>query len=236
MQKGKKTFLLMLCGLFIFAQIQSIRAQENDLNVLNYQIQEVKAKIQDHPNDEDLYLALGYLYALNNCDEEATEAFEKSLELNPENPRTYYFLAEFYYTRGKLKKGKEYIKKALEFDPNNKSYLAYFGLILAGVDEMDKAIAIYEKLFPDSGGAVGLYYLASLYEENKDLEKAILFYEKAAKNSPDSINIYEKLVYLYDEKGDMEKLQDILLTIQRKDKRKAIMIKDSLSVPTDEHK
>ena len=79
----------------------------------------VKKKKGSIKKTED-YLDIGKLYFLNQRYDEAISAFQKAVELEPENPQGYYNLGLVYESKNMLLEAKEMFTKTLELDPKFK--------------------------------------------------------------------------------------------------------------------
>ncbi len=63
---------------------------------------------------------LGVIYEKNNRWEDATREFNKIVERNPQDAASYYHLAMLHHHKGDTARAKEYLKEALNYEPENK--------------------------------------------------------------------------------------------------------------------
>lgn len=70
-------------------------------------------------NDAPIYNMLGYNYMAQNKMNKAKEAFEKYMELMPENPNVYDSMGDYLSETGAFQKAYEYYMKAYQMDSVN---------------------------------------------------------------------------------------------------------------------
>jgi tetratricopeptide (TPR) repeat protein len=76
----------------------------------------LKAFIADHPELAGPQLNLGIAYHLTGQDDEAADALNQALKLNPENPAVWHQLAILYRSQGDFDASLDAYQKALELD------------------------------------------------------------------------------------------------------------------------
>lgn len=131
---------------------------------------------------EEAKFYLGTLYDEKGESEQAIEAINASLQLNPDNSFVHNYLATIYLKRGDIESGMKALNAAIEVDPNN--HRAYFNLAgaHAELNQFDQAIELYEKAATLQTDYVQPFFqLAKLYTKMELYEKAIESYERALK-------------------------------------------------------
>jgi Tfp pilus assembly protein PilF len=78
---------------------------------------------------------------------EAINEFEKAIELNPNDSRSMYNLATYYYQDNKdLKLAERYIRAGLKIEPDNQDYKYLMALIYQNLGQNEKADRIMNEL------------------------------------------------------------------------------------------
>lgn len=70
------------------------------------------------PKDPNVMDTLGWIYYLKGSYDNAIAELQKSLKRNPDNALANYHLGRVYYEKREFKKAREFMKKALNIDPN----------------------------------------------------------------------------------------------------------------------
>ncbi len=117
----------------------------------------------------------GLVYKKLNNKSKAIEAYDKSIELNPDNYNVYYNKGVLYQDENDLEKAKEQYTKAnsCKFLPNNNAWVNLAD-IYQTQDNIDQAILCSEKAIevnPDDFEII--HNLGMMYYSNNDYEKAL---------------------------------------------------------------
>ncbi len=75
-----------------------------------------EANIKEPGNDETLF-KMGYVFALQERNEEALEAFKEALSVDNENPFTHLEMALVYIKESEFASARTHLNAALEIDP-----------------------------------------------------------------------------------------------------------------------
>ncbi len=82
-----------------------------------------------------------------NKSTEAIAEFEEAIKLNPNDSRSMYNLATYYYQDNKdLKLAERYIKNGLNIEPENQDYKYLLALIYQNLGQTEKAQRIIQEL------------------------------------------------------------------------------------------
>lgn len=140
----------------------------------------------DYPNQAPIYSALGGLFRQQESYESAAEAYDRALELTPEDGRTRWFLlyarAICYERLGEWDKAEADFRAALELNPEQPQVLNYLGYSLVEKQQkLDEALDMIKRAVasrPDSGYIVDslgwvLYRLGRYDEAVGHMEKAV---------------------------------------------------------------
>jgi tetratricopeptide (TPR) repeat protein len=82
-------------------------------------INEILARIAEHPEDAESYQLLGEAYLKAGRMEESHRAYERSLELDPNDPFTHLFLGHWFYHQRRYPEALARFQRAAEFLPDN---------------------------------------------------------------------------------------------------------------------
>lgn len=205
----------------------------NHLGVLHYREGEVDKAIQAFekaleisPHHQDTKRNLHQIYlekthhALKTKDFLSAEQFsKKAIQLEPQNPTIYQYLANGYFINGKFTKAIENYKKALKLQPDNmstqqefaKCYVSY-GVSLKEQKKWDEAIAAYKqalKLDPTleiatTNMAAAIWQKANTLRAEGNIDAAIAAYLELKKLHPDEPDIHALLGDLYLKKGQYQ--------------------------------
>ena len=138
--------------------------------------------IDNKPMEAQFYSSLGDAYYRIAEHEKSDKAFEKALEIEPEN---FYVLNNYSYylsLRGEnLERAAEMSKKSNELMPNNSSFLDTYGWILFMQGKYSEALIWLEKAMENGGVKSGviLEHLGDTYSKLNETLKAVEYWEKA---------------------------------------------------------
>jgi len=105
--------------------------------------------------------------------EKAVQYLERSLQANPRDRETLYYLAEVHYKLKNNEKSLLYYERLLELDPYNVTAQANLIYIYTRSGQTDKLISLREKLIDLYGYEEdSVYQLLSLYMQTRQLERA----------------------------------------------------------------
>lgn len=145
--------------------------------------------------NEQLYLIMADSYHALENHEESDKAFEKALEIDPDD--TYALNNYAYYLslrKVNLEKAKEMSAKTLKSDPDNASYLDTYGWILYQMKDYVGAKEYIQKaLLVSEGSPAVLEHMGDVYHQLKQPEEAKKYWQKALELSPDSELLKNKL-------------------------------------------
>lgn len=170
---------------------------------------------------------------------EATEEFERLLEIYPKEVEIYWRVAECYNVLGNVanaslpayKEGKKYAKKSLELDPDG--YLGYFwsGVLIARIgqeegifsslssikpmrEKLEKSIELNPEFGPAYDVLSQLYLIAPGWPISiGDIEKALEYQKEAVRLAPRRVPYLWELYEIYKEIDNESKAEEILVEI-----------------------
>jgi tetratricopeptide (TPR) repeat protein len=155
--------------------------------------------------DAKIFFETGYCYEQIDMYKEAEEYYEKSLDEDPFNEKTWVILGSMHLCADELDKAMEAFEFALSI--NNDDHIAAFCKIatLIKSNDVEKAIeCILEELLKLPGNAGALTSLGECYEKKQNAGEAGLYYAEAISQGADTDLPYwglSRILYL---QGDIE--------------------------------
>lgn len=123
------------------------------------QIFELEKKTSETPDDVAAWIDLGNLYFDTGNHEKAIMAYNKALELNPNNANVMNDLGVMYRRTGQPKKAIEAFDKAIKIDPVHETVRFNKGIVLMhDLNDLEGAVQAWEelvKLNPDAISPTG---------------------------------------------------------------------------------
>lgn len=143
---------------------------------------------------------LGNVYNHLREFDKAEECFLKAIELNPEEILARYNLGVLYVTQNLWGKAIEMFNTMYPYLNTGYKYLEYFYSNLAvayyGNEQIDYALGTYLRLVELKPDNVNYnWWVAFLYENQKDYELAVPYYEKMLEIEPNKEAIWHNLVF-----------------------------------------
>ncbi|MEW5821260.1 MAG: tetratricopeptide repeat protein [Cyanobacteriota bacterium] len=135
----------------------------------------------------------------------AKEYFEKVLELNPDEPKSYEFLGKIYLKEGNEDKAIENLRLAGMADPNYYGNFLDLGIIYHKKGMLEPALQFLIKArdlnptFPDTH-----IEIANIYLDKGEIETAITNLKTAIQHYPNDPKPYNKIGEIYVSQGDLE--------------------------------
>ncbi len=111
---------------------------------LDAEISTLRAGIKTTPGDALLHARLGYLLLNKGALDEAKQAFDEALKLNPRSHAAMTGEGIILARQGKLREAEKVLKDALVENPNPVRTHYELGLVYEKLGELDKAIAEYK--------------------------------------------------------------------------------------------
>lgn len=151
------------------------------------------------PATPEALIGIGACYQSLNDNASAANYYVKSLTLDPQNSDTAYYAALAYSNIENYKLAKDYAKKALTINTNNKNAKELLTYVIEqeNTEKMDKAIELFDKqqytqalalltevITQDPKDSNAYYYRAIVYDAQKKYALAINDYKKALIYNP----------------------------------------------------
>lgn len=135
----------------------------------------------------------------------AKEAFQKLVEIDPNNDAAYYYLSNIALAEKDIESAEAQLKKAVGKDSTNFWYNNLLARIYIATNHIDQAIGVYEGILSVYPKKTDIYYsLANLYISQKDSEKAHETLNKIeqARGKDENTSITRFNLYRMDKKMD----------------------------------
>jgi tetratricopeptide (TPR) repeat protein len=210
-----------LLGYILFRAIQA-RASQKGRADPKFEQENAKASLAEYtlgakfkdPSAFDLKIvALDCVLLHDYVD--ADKWLTKSVELDPNNFETWYYLGRARYNEERFQDAIPAFQKGLALDPHNVKAEDNLGLSYAALNRRDEAVAAYQKaigwqadsLIKDSGPYIDLGTL--LLDENR-AEEAVGYLSQGAAISPEESRGHAGLGRAYSKLNNLPKAQDEL--------------------------
>jgi len=151
-----------------------------------------------NPNELSIISSLALAYNSNKQYRESNEAYEKALKIDPDNALILNNYAYNLSTRGEnLNKALDMVRKAVNKEPGNSSYLDTMGWIYYMMKDYKSAKEYIERAVSVNGSnAVILEHLGDIHYALKDSQKALYFWKKALEINRNNTQLEEKINFL----------------------------------------
>jgi tetratricopeptide (TPR) repeat protein len=166
--------------------------------------------IRNVPKDYRLYLLSGLAYSQLGMSEQAITAFEKSLELNPNDANTLGSLALTYDGKEQFAKSDSLYERALRIDPNNSLILNNYSYSLAerGI-QLERALEMAKRaVAAEPTNASYLDTLGWIYYKLQQWKEAERYIAAAVATGRASAVVHEHLGDVYFQLGEKEKAME----------------------------
>lgn len=175
------------------------------------EMNDYKQKLQEDPDNPELYSNLGNIY-FNMATEEdseetkylekALEQYKKAVRLSPENINYNYSLGLVYEFLGEITKAKTQYEIVVKLEPLNVVSNYKLALIAQKNKEYEKAIKYYQNVLKIEPTTADVYYeLGRIYEVINEPQKAIEMYKKVIKYLPDYLDVNDRIKKLTKNEG-----------------------------------
>lgn len=162
--------------------------------------------------DIDLVLSnLGYVYFLQNKNEEAEKILQRAIEVSPKFPNSYFNLGLVYKKLSRFDEGIAIIKRGLKIDSQNKFALIDLGILLITVGRYQEAVEVLKRALSISKEPVIYDLLGEAFRLQHKYDEALLFYKLVIKMSPKHAKAYADIGLVWRDKGDYVKAIKYLL-------------------------
>jgi tetratricopeptide (TPR) repeat protein len=195
-------------------QIASVSLQFDDPVSVRDAYNALRRTVDLDPANKDAQLKLGALYLLSHKTEEARACAEILLAANSKDAEGLSLRAHSYLREGKMTKGIDDLKQAIEANPSNMNIRIDLARAYARMKMFPDAGRILERagtLAPDSLNVV--LSLADYYSLTNQSAQAQRSYERAIELSPMNETVYSKVAQFYQSTYQWSAAESALLKV-----------------------
>ncbi len=146
------------------------------------------------PMIADAWLQLGGLYDQLGEMDSSDAAYERVLQLDPQNMVANNNYAYSLAVRGSsLSRAREMAWTALQQNPNNAAYLDTYAWILFRIGEYDRARTYIEQAVIHGGNATHYEHLGDILEKTGEIDGAVRAWREALEREPDRSDLQRKI-------------------------------------------
>ena len=155
----------------------------------------IRRSVELYDEQAEAWAALGRIYAATGKVGASDAAYEKSIGIDPENATVLNNFAYALARRGsRLERALELVTKALEYEPENESFLDTRGWVHFRRGELDAALADLEKAAAAGGASAEIYeHLGDVHKARGAYIDARRAYERAAELEPERDGLEARL-------------------------------------------
>jgi Flp pilus assembly protein TadD len=163
--------------------------------------------------DSAQYLAMAYLQL--DDPENAVEAYQSALQVDPYRDDIRVKLGNLYFSQGKYDDARTQYAEAVRLNPGtvNRYSLGQAYIELGRYADAEAQYNEITRLAPrEAGGYLGM---GQVYSRQGNFEEAIRQFQQAINLDPDLYDAYSEIGYSYAEMGDMENAQTMVDALER---------------------
>lgn len=172
------------------------------------------------PENYRVWLGLGMAYKRNHQHQNALEALQKAVSIDPQKANSYSIIGHVLTSMGKHDEARANFHRAMELNPQD--YLApyFYAVDLSRVSEDSRQALPYveQSLKVNPGFALAYCLLAKIYLGADELANAQQALEKAVQISPSMVRAYYLLGQVYKRLGEEGRAREVLekfMTLKR---------------------
>ena len=173
-------------------------------------VRSVSAKINQNPNDAELYYKRGNTFYYEKRFKDAILDFDVAITLNNNQPLYHLRCAESWISLDSTnsEKTKLHLLKAIELKPNYYAAMSLLGKYYLARQQYKEAVDSYTKLLNEPEFSDESYVMIAVaYKEQKDTLKAEAFIDKALTVNPQNFDAVMQKVLILFNRNDAQLLQ-----------------------------
>ena len=193
-------------------------------DVVDKDIESLKATVKRHPDDVEAFEKLGHLYRSAGKDAEALEAYRQAAHLNSGSSDVYLNLGILYEKRSQLDEAVVAYKRAIKVNPAHAEAHLRLGDIRFARGLFQETVEHYSEFLKLRPNSPDIHLkLARVFARSKESSLAITAYTSVLSYSPDVVDANREIAALYALKGDNAKAIEHYRKVlaQRKDDSEA---------------
>ena len=157
-----------------------------------------------NPNLSEVQNTLGEFHFARGLTKEASVAWARAVELNPNNPEALQNYARWRWHQHELEGVHEMYRRAVELDPLSLEPYAALGAFLAMESRTDEAYQLLARIEELFDGAPAYRVIADIYEYLGDVDLSIVWTIRARDLEPGNPNHVARLAEFFADIGDHE--------------------------------
>lgn len=172
--------------------------------------------VQAAPQNEKLWLLLGYTARLAGHSQQSLDAYNRSLQINPKSLDAKSGIAQTYMRMGRNDEAKRLLSQVLSADPKRQNDLLIAGELYLQTGNPQGAInylARADNLKPDAHAEL---LMAMAYMRLKQPQKAKQLLDIARRRAPNNVEIFQAVATFYRQDHDYKDAIQTLLAAPRK--------------------
>ncbi len=198
----------------------AIASAENNSSEVNYLLGHTYLLLEDYSSSEiylndairlnaeniKAYIDRGYAKYMQSKNNDAINDLFFATEIDPTNPKAYYYLSLCYEQAGKLEVALQSVETALKYDKNYVDARFKAGYIAYDIDNFSLSVNHYLKLLKtDSLHKFGTINLGLAYSQIGKDDSAMFYYDKVIENYPKYYLAYNNKGYIYQKRNQYQK-------------------------------
>ena len=158
------------------------------------------------PNSSDVYFQLGVAGLMENKYKEAEDAFKKSWQLNPANPKGLFGVVQSYLGQNEPDQALTLLRSEVDKQPNRLDLRELLANTEVLTGKFDSAVGDYQKVMDsldkNSKDRAQLYFrIGETYRRKGDNANAIANLQKARETMPENTDLLTHLGLAFDQAG-----------------------------------
>lgn len=161
-------------------------------------IEQITAKINEAPQNSELYFQRGELYYIDSNYESAIVDYSKAIELNPSYAEAYFARGDCYYLQSNFENALTDFNKTISINPIHESAVNMIGVVYFFQEKYEEAIPYFSKAI-QLNPTFGLYHknLGNSYRNLRNYSKALQSYNTAIQSDAGDFEALKNRADLY---------------------------------------
>ena len=175
-------------------------------------------KLEPEKKDVELILHIGYLHGLRMDYKRAFAMFDKAIEIDPDNHRTWFFRGLGCMWTRDYPEAERYISQSVSKGGREENIFFYLAVVQEKQKKVKEAMSSLEQaLQVDPDSARSMNYLGYLLADNSiRLDDSLHLITRALEIEPDNGAYLDSLGWVYYRKGEFNRALDPLLKAEKK--------------------
>jgi tetratricopeptide (TPR) repeat protein len=171
------------------------------------EIKKLIKRIEEDPNNSEVYNALGNYYFYKKRYDEAIDQYNEAITKDPK-PVYYANIGDAYREKGSFTESGFWYEKALRLDPDDDINNDKLGQIYLLKGQFDNAIESFMKALSKRSNPFYLIDLGDAYMQKKEWDTAIDYYQEAIAINPEDSGAHNAMANAYVYKYRSSNVQD----------------------------